>query len=49
MMEDSYKKLNEPDMENSGGTVEALSGPVKHSGSALDFLERTALDAQLQL
>jgi uncharacterized protein (DUF1501 family) len=47
MMEDSYKKLNEPDMENSGGTVDALSGPVKHSGSALDFLERTALDAQI--
>jgi uncharacterized protein (DUF1501 family) len=32
---------------NSGGTVAALGGAVSHCGSALDFLERTALDAQV--
>jgi uncharacterized protein (DUF1501 family) len=49
-MEDSFRKLNQPEAEtpeNSGGTIAALSGPVRHSGSALDFLERTALDAQV--
>ena len=37
----------EPELENAGGTIGALSGPVRHSGSVLDFLERTALDAQV--
>ena len=32
---------------NSGGTIGAISGPSPHSGSALDFLERTAMDAQV--
>jgi uncharacterized protein (DUF1501 family) len=32
---------------NSGSTVAALGGAVSHSGSPLDFLERTALDAQV--
>jgi uncharacterized protein (DUF1501 family) len=48
--EDSYRKLNQPDSEmldNSGDTIGSLHGPVKHSGSVLDFLERTALDAQV--
>lgn len=50
MTEESYLKLNEPDAEmaqDSGGTIGALQGPVQSSGSALDFLERTALDAQV--
>jgi len=50
MSEESYRKLNEPEMEmseNSGDTIGTLHGPVTHSGSALDFLERTALDAQV--
>lgn len=50
MTEASYRKLNEPDSEmteNDGGTIDALHGPVQSTGSALDFLERTALDAQL--
>ena len=48
--EESYRKLNEPDAEmseNAGGSVEAIGGAVRHSGSVLDFLERTALDAQV--
>jgi uncharacterized protein (DUF1501 family) len=48
--EESYRKLNEPDgemVENSGGTVGTLHGATQHTGSALDFLERTALDAQV--
>ena len=48
--EESYRKLNdyESDMqENAGGTVAAISGPTQHKGSVLDFLERTALDAQV--
>jgi uncharacterized protein (DUF1501 family) len=32
---------------NSGGTIGAISGPSAHTGSALDFLERTAMDAQV--
>jgi uncharacterized protein (DUF1501 family) len=45
-----YRKLNEPEnemAENSGGTVSAISGAARAPGSALDFLERTALDAQI--
>lgn len=48
--EESYRKLNEPDemqMENSGGTIGALSGAAMPTGSPLDFIERTALDAQV--
>jgi len=50
MTEESYRKLNEPDAEmaeNAGGTIDAIHGSVQSSGSALDFLERTALDAQV--
>jgi uncharacterized protein (DUF1501 family) len=32
---------------NSGGTIASISGPSGHSGSALDFLERTSMDAQV--
>jgi len=32
---------------NSGGSIGAISGPSAHTGSALDFLERTAMDAQV--
>jgi uncharacterized protein (DUF1501 family) len=50
MTEESYRKLNEPDSEmaeNAGGTIGAIHGSVQSSCSALDFLERTALDAQV--
>jgi uncharacterized protein (DUF1501 family) len=50
MTEESYRKLNEPDSEmaeDTGGTISAIHGSVQSSGSALDFLERTALDAQV--
>src|SRR5580704_694166 len=56
--EESYRKLNEPDMamtaenggggeSNSGDTIGAIRGATQHTGSALDFLERTAMDAQV--
>jgi uncharacterized protein (DUF1501 family) len=52
--EESYRKLNGMDEQpmvsaedNSGGSIGAISGSVKRSGSAIDFLERTALDAQI--
>ena len=48
--EESYRKLNEPEepaMENSGGSIAAISGSARHAGSPLDFIERTALDAQV--
>ncbi len=48
--EASFRQMNQPEMEaaeNSGGTIGALGGAVKHAGSPLDFLERTALDAQV--
>ena len=48
--EESFRKLNQPEnemLENSGDTVGAIHGPAKHSGSVLDFVERTALDAQI--
>lgn len=48
--EESYRKLNQPEeemSENSGGSIGALAGGTMHEGSTLDFLERTALDAQI--
>ena len=55
--EESYRKLNEPDEgmtmdtadggNNSGDTIGAIHGTTQHTGSALDFLERTAMDAQV--
>lgn len=54
--EESYRKLNESDESmhmaggdgsNSGDTIGSIGGSVKHTGSALDFLERTAMDAQI--
>ncbi|HET7625918.1 MAG TPA: DUF1501 domain-containing protein [Verrucomicrobiae bacterium] len=48
-MEASFHELNEDDgSENSGGTIAAIDGPTARTkGSPLDFLERTALDAQV--
>jgi uncharacterized protein (DUF1501 family) len=48
--EESFRKLNQPDeemAENSGGTISAIHGAAQQTGSVLDFLERTALDAQI--
>ena len=53
MVESSFRDMNDQEMdaghvENSGGSIGAISGPGVHvKGSALDFLERTALDAQM--
>ena len=53
--EESYKKLNElemssamPDDNNSGGSIGSLAaGMPMQGGSAVDFISRTALDAQM--
>ena len=52
--EESYKKLNDLEMsspapdENSGGTIGSLAaGMPMQGGSAVDFISRTALDAQM--
>jgi uncharacterized protein (DUF1501 family) len=50
-----YKEMNEPIMdpaqldENDGGSVDSLPGETKasHKESTLEFLQRTALDAQM--
>jgi uncharacterized protein (DUF1501 family) len=46
----SFRKLNQPDedmTENAGASIGAIHGSIVQSGSPLDFLERTALDAQV--
>ena len=48
--ERSYRELNQSDevaMENSGASMGAVHGHTAHQGSVMDFLERTALDAQV--
>ncbi len=47
-----YRELNQPESEamegdNAGGSIGAISGGVAPGMSTLDFLQRTALDAQL--
>ena len=46
--EKSFRELNHPEeMDNSGATISEVSGSAAPRGSAIDFLERTALDAQV--
>jgi uncharacterized protein (DUF1501 family) len=47
--ETSFRRLNQPDdmADNSGATIGSVHGPTFHRGSVIDFLERTALDAQV--
>ena len=46
--ERSYREMNGLEhMESDGGSITAVHGPIKHAGSPLDFIERTALDAQI--
>jgi uncharacterized protein (DUF1501 family) len=48
--EESYRKLNFMDEDpatSSGATVGGIAGAAMHTGSPLDFIERTALDAQV--
>ena len=54
MTEDSYKKLNELEMsnpqpdDNSGGSIGSLpAGMPMQGGRAVDFITRTAMDAQM--
>jgi len=52
-IEQSYRKLNGTDGDmnqasvNAGASIGNIAGPTPHDGSVMDFLERTALDAQL--
>jgi uncharacterized protein (DUF1501 family) len=44
----SYREMNGVDhVDADGGTISSVHGPIKHNGSPLDFIERTALDAQV--
>jgi uncharacterized protein (DUF1501 family) len=45
--EQSIRQMNRPEDANSGDTVGAVGGKPAANGSVLDFLERTALDAQV--
>ena len=53
--EKSFREMNQIEGEdpagvaadNSGASIGAIHGPTAHSGSVMDFLERTALDAEL--
>jgi uncharacterized protein (DUF1501 family) len=50
LVEQSYREMNampEDGPENSGATIGAISGPSRVTGSVLDFLERTSMDAQV--
>jgi uncharacterized protein (DUF1501 family) len=49
LMETSFRRMNEsvPEDAVSGNSIASLSGPIAHGGSALDFLQRTAMDAQV--
>jgi uncharacterized protein (DUF1501 family) len=51
-VEKTFRELNQPpeddgSVDNSGATIGAISGSMPHHGSPLDFLERTALDAEV--
>ncbi|HEX3720760.1 MAG TPA: DUF1501 domain-containing protein [Verrucomicrobiae bacterium] len=51
-VEKSFRELNQPAQDdggadNPGATIGAISGSIAHHGSPLDFLERTALDAEV--
>jgi uncharacterized protein (DUF1501 family) len=50
--EKTFRELNQPSLDesgadNSGAVIGAIGGPLARPGSALDFLRRTALDAQV--
>ena len=52
--ESLYRRLNRPegmdsstDDTNAGGSIGSISGGTPHGGNTLDFIQRTALDAQL--
>jgi uncharacterized protein (DUF1501 family) len=50
MNEESYRQMNQLSRsadDSAGGSIDAVPGATVHQGSALDFLERTALDAQI--
>lgn len=46
-MEQTFHDLNSPDDAASGNSIQMVGGSVAADGDVLDFLERTALDAQV--
>ncbi|MFO1477386.1 MAG: DUF1501 domain-containing protein [Verrucomicrobiota bacterium] len=48
-MEESYREINDfsDASDAAGGTIGSIGGPAMSTPSALDFIERTALDAQV--
>jgi uncharacterized protein (DUF1501 family) len=44
-----FRKMNEPESESpfAGASISSLHGSLRYTGSPLDFLERTALEAQV--
>jgi uncharacterized protein (DUF1501 family) len=49
MLEESFRRMNEMRAEDSvsGGTIDSLSGRISHTGSPLEFIQRTSMDAQV--
>ncbi len=47
MMAEMFRDLNSPDDSASGGSIQEVSSAGKPGGDILQFLERTALDAQV--
>jgi uncharacterized protein (DUF1501 family) len=45
--DDAFRQMSAVDPGNDGGSVDALAGSMDMSGDSLDFVKRTALDAQI--
>jgi len=45
--DEAFREMNAGDSDNAGGSVESLAGSMAMNGDALDFVKRTALDAQV--
>lgn len=45
--DEAFREMNTVDSDNEGGSVESLAGSMSMNGDALDFVKRTALDAQV--
>lgn len=45
--DEQFREMNAAEPDNQGGSVDMLAGSNDMSGNALDFIKRTALDAQV--
>ncbi len=45
--DEAFREMNAGDSDNEGGSVQSLAGSMSMNGDALDFVKRTALDAQV--